>query len=107
MKYDFCCQGCQFVWEIEKKMSDPGPSKCPECGSKDIERHYGSSDSPPILYANRPPWTYKECLKYKDCKFNDGPRTKIDPNKHGDLGAWNSPGLIVQPNASDMSKVKK
>lgn len=107
MRYDFYCQECKFVWEVEKKMSAPGPSECPECSSDRVERSYGPSDSPPILYANRPPWTYKECLKYKDCKLNDGPRTRIDPNKHGDLGAWNSPGDVVPPNSSDLSKKAK
>jgi putative FmdB family regulatory protein len=92
--YDYVCKKCNSVFEVDKKMSSPGPATCPKCGSEGPERHFGDT-APSVVYANRPPWTYRECLKYKDCKFNDGPRTKIDPRKHGDVGAWHSPGEVM------------
>jgi putative FmdB family regulatory protein len=95
MKYDYICQKCQKVFEIEKKLTDPPPSQCPHCRSKKIERHFSSDSMPAILYPNRPPWTYREALKYKTARWNGGPLTKIDPKKHGDLGSWNSPGEVV------------
>lgn len=95
MRYDFKCSDCEFVWEVEKKITDPQPSFCPRCEGANVERSFGPGDVLPVLYANRPPWTYKECLKFKDCRMNDGPRTKVDPSKHGDLGAWNCPGEVV------------
>ena len=96
MRYDYQCACCSNIWEVEKPMSAPGPAVCPSCGSDNVARYFGKGSSPPVLFANRPPWTYKECLKYKDCKHNNGPRTKIDPSKHGDLGAWNCPGEVIK-----------
>jgi putative FmdB family regulatory protein len=96
MLYDYFCKKCDKVFEVDKSMSAPGPSRCPECGAAGPERYF-VGNAPAVAYANRPPWTYRECLKYKDCKFNDGPRTKIDPRKHGDIGAWNSPGEVIKP----------
>lgn len=90
--YDFKCNECSHVWEVTKSMTAPGPDACPKCGGRVVSQVLSC---PSIIYANRPPWTYKDCLKFKDCRLNDGPRTKIDPNKHGDLGAWHSPGDVV------------
>ena len=95
MRYDYRCEDCGEVFEVEKAMSAPGPDKCPKCGSSKVGRKFGPADSPTVTYAGRPPWTYNDCLKYKDCRANGGRRTKVDPRKHGDLGAWNSPGEIV------------
>lgn len=107
-RYDYACQKCKLVFEVEKKMSDPAPSKCPGCRSKKIDRYFGDPSAiPAVGYKDRPPWTYKECLKYKDCKLNDGPRVEIDPSKHGDIGAWHSPGNVLPPNKSDKLKAKK
>lgn len=92
MLYDYACSSCGHSWCVQKGMRDPNPSRCPSCNKKSVERVF---DTPAILFANRPPWTYKDCLKFKDCKLNDGPRTAIDPSKHGDLGAWNSPGEVI------------
>lgn len=105
MRYDYLCSDCGHKWEIEKSIKAPHPKKCPECGKDTAERDLSTS-VPAMLYANRPPWTYKECLKYKDCRFNGGPRTKIDPSKHGDLGAWHSPGKVVPFNENDKKKKK-
>lgn len=90
--YDFKCKKCDEVFEFQKKMTDPDPKKCKICGYGKIERVY---TSPNVTYPNRPPWTYKEAKKYKTAKWNDGPTVKIDPNKHGDLASWNSPGEVV------------
>lgn len=90
MRYDYNCEECG-TFEVEKKMSAPDPKKCPKCGLP-ISRVYTPSA---ILFADRPPWTYKEVLKYKTCSHNGGPKFKVDPSKHGDLGAWNSPGDIA------------
>jgi len=95
MRYDYRCEKCG-VFEVEKKMADPAPEECPQCGGR-VERHFGTDAAPMIMYANRPPWTYKEALKYKEAGFKGGPKFKIDPNKHGDIGSWNSPGELVKP----------
>lgn len=95
MRYGYRCPECEHKWEVEKSIMAPGPCECPSCGADKVERDYDARSLPAILYANRPPWTYKDCLKYKDCKHGEGPRTKIDPSKHGDIGAWNSPGEVV------------
>lgn len=92
MTYDYTCVDCGNIWTVEKSIKAPPPDECPACESTSIERKFESLF---ILYANRPPWTYNDSLKYKDCKFNDGPRTAIDPSKHGDIGSWNCPGKIV------------
>jgi putative FmdB family regulatory protein len=94
MRYDYFCPKCGII-ELEKRMSDPEFKKCPVCGSE-VARHYGI---PGILYADRPPWTYKEARKYKTAKWK-GRETKIDPAKHGDIGSWNSPGELVSQNQS-------
>lgn len=94
MRYDYECRKCEIVFEIEKRMSDPAPS-CPKCGGE-TERHFGPEDSPPLIYAGRPVWTYNDAKKYKQCSMDGGPVTKIDPGKHGDLGSWHSPGPIVK-----------
>ncbi len=36
--YEYECKKCHKVTEVMQKMSDPGPAKCPNCGSKRIER---------------------------------------------------------------------
>ncbi len=106
--YDYICNKCKAVFEIEKRMTEPDPKKCPNCKSKKIERYFGDPEAcPAVTYKDRPPWTYKECLKYKDCKFNDGPRVKIDPRKHGDIGAWHCPGEVLPPNSKDKADARK
>jgi putative FmdB family regulatory protein len=95
VRYDFACLSCGNVWEIEKSIKDDGPKACPRCGKGSVERHFGADDVPPVIYANRPTWTYNDCKKYKECSHNGGPRTCIDPSKHGDLGAWNCPGKAL------------
>lgn len=99
--YDWVCNGCKYKWETFKKMSDPNPTKCPECGAKgDVEKHYSQS-APSVGYKDRPIWTYPEAKKFKDCRQDGGPRMKIDPSKHGDLGSWHSPGEIVPLTKAD------
>lgn len=95
MRYDYICSECKYIWEVEKSIKDDDPKVCPKCTSNEVGRYFNPNDIPFILYANRPPWTYKDCLKYKDCKHNGGPRTEIDPSKHGDLGAWHCPGKVI------------
>jgi putative FmdB family regulatory protein len=104
-RYDYRCK-CEHIFEVEKPMSAPGPSRCPKCGSANPDRYFGGQ-VPSVAYANRPPWTYKECLKYKRAKVDDGPWVKIDPNKHGDLGAWNSPGELSERQDPKPKKGKK
>lgn len=106
-QYDYYCKKCKKVIVVEKRMSDPNPTKCPSCKSPKFDRYFSPEATPSVGYKDRPPWTYKECLKYKDCKLNDGPRMKIDPNKHGDLGAWHSPGQVLPPNKADKINAKK
>jgi putative FmdB family regulatory protein len=96
MRYDYICKHCNKIFEIEKKMSDPDPKSCPLCGSSSIERYFDSKYIPFITYKNRPTWTYNDCKKYKECSFNGGPRIKIDPSKHGDIGSWNCSGEICK-----------
>lgn len=96
-KYDYICKKCGNIFEIEKSMSSPSPEKCIICEEGGcIERCYSV---PSIGYGNdRPIWTYKEALKYKTARHNGGPLIKIDPNKHGDRGAWHCPGEVVKEN---------
>ena len=93
--YDYACKKCG-IFEVSKRMSDPDPEVCPQCGEPGPEMHFGNQNVS-VTYANRPPWTYKECLKYKTCSNGSGPKFKVDPSKHGDLGAWNSPGEVAAP----------
>ena len=88
MRYDFFCAKCKKVIEIEKRMSESNPIACPICKSNKFTRHFGSA--PAVIYANRPIWTYNDCKKYKTFRQNGGPLQKVDPGKHGDLGAWNT-----------------
>jgi len=90
MLYDYECESCGVI-EIDKDMDDPDPKICPKCKSK-LTRIFGCN----VMQGNRPPWTYKDALKYKTCSFNGGPKVKIDPKKHGDVGSWNSPGEVVK-----------
>lgn len=95
MRYDYECTECKVVFEVEKGIKDPPPSRCPKCGSSKVQRHFSAADAPPILYKGRPIWTYNDSKKYKQCSQDGGPVRKIDPNKHGDLASWNSPGEVV------------
>ena len=95
MLYDYECQKCGLVFEIEKSIVDPAPSNCPRCMGNRVERHFSPADVPTVLYPNRPPWTYNDAKRYKNARWCGGPLTKIDPSKHGDLGAWNSPGEVI------------
>jgi len=78
-------------------MSAPDPKSCPNCKGRKVSRYFQPEGNPAVTYKDRPPWTYKECLKYKTGSLNGGPTVKIDPSKHGDLGAWHSPGEVVKP----------
>jgi putative FmdB family regulatory protein len=97
MRYDYECKECESVFEVEKSIKDPPPAECPKCKSKNVERHFGPADAPPVIYAGRPIWTYNDSKKYKQCSQNGGPARKIDPSKHGDLGSWHCPGEMVNP----------
>ena len=92
MRYDYTCEDCGHEWEVSKTMSAPDPKRCPNCKNKSVRRRW---TSPSVTYKDRPPWTYNDFTGYKTAKLNDGPRVKIDPSKHGDLGAWHSPGEVV------------
>lgn len=97
MIYEYKCSKCQHVFSIKKSMSAPHPEKCPKCRRKGgIERYFTAEALPSVMYADRPPWTYKESKRFKTAKFK-GKEYKIDPAKHGDVGAWNSPGEYIQP----------
>lgn len=89
MRYDFYCAGkCKATVEIEKKMADPDPAECPECGSKKFARQYTADFA--IMYPGRPIWTYNDTKKYKTMRQNGGDLKKVDPGKHGDLGSWHT-----------------
>ncbi len=107
-KYDYICENkkCKKVFEIEKKMSDPDPKKCPHCNGKKVSRYYCAETVPSVGYTDRPPWTYKQAKKFKTAIYK-GKETKIDPAKHGDLGSWNSPGEIVKPKPKVKPKTKR
>jgi putative FmdB family regulatory protein len=94
MRYDYECKHCKKVFEVEKQMSDPSPTCCPHCSSKIVERYFGPGTAPAIMFADRPPWTYKEAKMYKTTKYK-GKEYKVNPSVHGDLGSWNSPGEPV------------
>lgn len=103
--YDYKCSNCEQCFEIQKSIKDPPPSGCPFCDkSGHIERVFAPVN---ITYADRPPWTYNDFVKYKTCSHNGGPRTKIDPGKHGDLAAWNSPGELASASRADREKSAK
>ncbi len=36
MIYDYKCSSCENVWEVWKKLSEPQPSECPKCQSKEV-----------------------------------------------------------------------
>ena len=38
--YDYQCQTCQHVFEVEKRFKDPAPCKCPKCGKGKVEIHF-------------------------------------------------------------------
>lgn len=95
-KYDYICEKCKKIFEIEKKMADPDPKKCPHCKGKKVERYFGKDSVPTVGYGDRPPWTYKESKKFKTAIYKDK-EFKIDPNKHGDIASWNSPGEYIGP----------
>ena len=44
-RYDYKCQFCNFPFEIRMSMSEYSEGKkteCPQCGSDDVERAFGS-----------------------------------------------------------------
>ena len=90
MRYEYVCGKCSTVFEVEKKMSDPDPKKCPNCKGKKIERYFSPGGLPSIIYAGRPIWTYNDSRKYKTFRQNGGPLKKMDPAKLGDLGSWHA-----------------
>lgn len=36
--YEYGCDKCGHIMEVFQKMSDPGPAKCENCGSKRVKR---------------------------------------------------------------------
>ncbi len=36
--YEYLCEACGALTEQMQKVSEPGPQKCPECGSRKIAR---------------------------------------------------------------------
>ena len=36
--YEYACEKCGELTEVLAKVSDPPPSKCPQCGSKKMQR---------------------------------------------------------------------
>jgi putative FmdB family regulatory protein len=36
--YEYVCEACGTLTELMQKVSEPPPSKCPDCGSKKIAR---------------------------------------------------------------------
>lgn len=42
MLYDYQCQqpGCLHIFEIDKKLSDPAPKKCPKCKKGKVEIYF-------------------------------------------------------------------
>ena|SRR5690606_17659297 len=34
--YDYGCKTCGYEWEVQHKLSDPGPGFCPECKEHSI-----------------------------------------------------------------------
>lgn len=103
MRYEYICNKCQFIFEIDKGMNDPAPVKCRKCKKKGIERYFSPAGLPMIMMGDRPPWTYKEAKKFKTAKYK-GKEFKIDPAKHGDLASWNSPGEVIPPKPKKKKK---
>jgi putative FmdB family regulatory protein len=101
MIYEYQCKTCEEVFEVEKRMLDPSPEICPICGGNEIERFWSSS--PAILFANRPIWTYNDVKKYKTFRQDGGQLKKVNPAKHGDMGAWHTDAEI----APEKKKKKK
>lgn len=42
--YDYRCTKCKHIWEVNKKITEPHPTECPNCNSTTIERYHGNSD---------------------------------------------------------------
>ncbi|MBI5070664.1 MAG: zinc ribbon domain-containing protein [Deltaproteobacteria bacterium] len=36
--YEYLCESCETLTERIQKVGDPGPTKCPECGSRKIAK---------------------------------------------------------------------
>jgi hypothetical protein len=107
MVFTYLCHHCKASWRVEKSILAPAPSACPKCQSADIDRDYAADGKPSVIYVGRPVWTYNDARRFKDCRVNGGPRTRIDPSRHGDLGSWNSPGEVIPFNKEDYVKEKK
>lgn len=84
--YDFICHKCNIIIEINKSMNSDNPP-CPQCNGE-IERYYCPENIPTVGYGNRPIYTYDMVKKYKTF-VHEGKEYKVDPNKHGDIGAMN------------------
>ena len=39
-KYDMRCEACDFTFELEKKIADDFPKKCPECKKNKLYQDY-------------------------------------------------------------------
>lgn len=40
--YDYKCLPCGNVFEVNKRITDPDPTECPNCKCGPIERHHAS-----------------------------------------------------------------
>jgi putative FmdB family regulatory protein len=45
MLFDYRCKECGEVVEIDKKIIDPHPTKCPKCDKDGLERYFASAPS--------------------------------------------------------------
>lgn len=108
MIYEYLCGGkCKKVITVEKRMTDPSPEKCPVCNSKKFERYFSPESAPVIMNAGRPIWTYNDVKKYKTFRQNGGPLQKVDPTKHGDMGAqYTDAELAPEPKKKRKGKKK-
>lgn len=97
MLYEYKCSKCSKIIELEKSIKDDHPTECPHCKKQGLERHFSSESNPVVLYPGRPIWTYKEVKKFKQMSKDGGPAYKVDPSKHGDLGAWHSGAELAPP----------
>ena len=43
MRYDFLCQSCEKVSEIQRRLDDETPVRCPDCGSTDVKKLFLST----------------------------------------------------------------